>query len=136
MKRPAWLTSLLEKGTVAYSAADHRIVGELIPLGLVCIQSAGLHQTVAAMDPDQLRQWVDARYPQHASDSDVLPTREGNIVRSGRSKSGSSAHAVLPFQFKWFGHGPLAELTRVYGMAAVFTPIGWPICPCRPAGAC
>lgn len=121
MKRPTWLTTLLEKGAVAHSAADHRIIGELIPLGLVCIRSAGLRQTVAAIDPVQLRSWVDARYPQHAVDPDALPTREGNIVRSGSSKSGPSAHAVLSLQFKWFGRGPLAGLTRAYGMAAALT---------------
>lgn len=76
---------------------------------------------MVAVDPVQLRRWVDARYPQHAADPDALPTREGNIVRSGSSKRGPSAHAVLSLQFKWFGRGPLADLTRTYGVAAALT---------------
>jgi hypothetical protein len=121
MKRPAWLTTLLEKGAVAHSAADRRIVNELLTLGIVRIQSAGTRQSVAATDPVQLRQWIEARYPQHAMDPATLPTRQGSIVRSGSSKNGKCAHAVLPLLFNWFGNGPLAHLTRAYGMGAAFT---------------
>ncbi len=121
MKRPSWLTRLLEKGTAAHSTADRRSVEELLALGIVRLQSAGLKQTVVAADPDQLRLWAEARYPCHPIDPDTLPTREGNIVRSGGSKSGRSAHRVLPLQFKWFGPGPLAEATSRFGVAAVLT---------------
>lgn len=121
MKRPAWLTTLLEKGAVAHSAADRRIVNELLTLGIVGIRSAGMKRRVAAIDPRQLRQWAEARYPRHTIDPDTLPIRHGNIVRSGSSKSGKCTHAVLPFLFKWFGGGPLAHVTRAYGMSAVFS---------------
>jgi len=119
MKRPAWLTTLLEAGRVAHSAADGRVLGELLALEIVAIRSAGLRRTVVAADPDQLRQWTDARYPPHKVDWQTLPTRQANIVRSGGSKIGKSAHSVLPFLFKWFGDGPLSAMTRAYGMAAV-----------------
>jgi len=118
MKRPTWLNTLLEKGRVAHSAADRRVVDELLALEIVAIRSAGLHRTVVAADLDQLRQWTDARYPPHEVDPQTLPTRQANIVRSGGSKIGKSAHSVLPFLFKWFGDGPLSAMTRTYGMAA------------------
>jgi hypothetical protein len=121
MKRPAWLTRLLENGTVAHSAADRRIVDELLTLGIACLKSSGMRQSITVTDPAQLVLWLRARYPHHAIDPDTLPTRGGNIIRSGSSKSGRCAHAVLPFLFKWFGHGPLAHLTATYGMAAAFT---------------
>jgi hypothetical protein len=121
MKRPTWLTRLLENGTVAHSAADRRIVGELLTLGIACIKSSGMRQRISVTDPAQLAQWIEARYPAHLLDPDSLPTREGNIIRSGSSKSGRCAHAVLPFLFKWFGDGPLSHLTASYGMAAAFT---------------
>lgn len=121
MKRPVWLTTLLDRGTVAYSAADQRLIRELIALGIVRIKSTSLKQTLVVTDPVQLKRWVEARHPQYPLDPDALPTREGNIVRGGSSKSGPSAHSVLAFQFKWFGHGPLWDLTRRFGMAAAFT---------------
>ncbi|RJQ85034.1 MAG: hypothetical protein C4519_03790 [Desulfobacteraceae bacterium] len=121
MKRPTWLISLLEKGAVAHSAADRRIVDELLTLGIIGLKSTGLRQTVSAIDPAQLRLWVEARYPLPAIDPDTLPSRVGNIVRSGSSKTGHSSHAVLPLHFKWFGHGPLARMTSAYGMMAVLT---------------
>lgn len=122
MKPPAWLTTLLEKGAVGYSAANRRLLGELLTLQIVSLRSAGMRRTVVVGDSDQLFRWVTARFPRHSIDPDAL-TRQGNIVRSGHSKSGRSAHDVLPFQFKWFGSGSdaLANLTAVYGMAAVMT---------------
>ena len=123
MNRPPWLTTLLEKGAVGRSAANPRIVKELITLGIVGIRSSGLRQSVIATDAAQLERWLQARYPEHAVDPESLPTRAGNIVRAGSSKTGKSAHAVLPFLFKWFGRpGDLwTQMTRAYGMAAVLT---------------
>jgi hypothetical protein len=123
MNRPSWLTSLLEKGAVGRSAADRRIVNELITLGIVAIRSAGLRQTVIVADPAQFERWLQARYPAHALDPATLPVRAGNIVRAGSSKTGKSAHAVLPFLFKWFGPpGDLwTQMTRTCGMGAVLT---------------
>lgn len=123
MKRPPWLTTLLEKGSAGHSTANRKILNELMTLGIVCIKTAGMRRSVVVNDPSQLIQWLRARYPQHAIDPDTLPTRQGNIIRSGSSKIGKRSHDVLPFQFKWFGRDgdPFAQLTKAYGMAAVFT---------------
>lgn len=123
MKRPPWLTTLLDKGSVGHSAANRKILNELMTLGIVCIKTAGMRRTVMVTHPSQLIQWLRARYPQHAIDPETLPTRQGNIIRSGSSKIGKRSHDVLPFHFKWFGRDsdPFAQLTKAYGMAAVFT---------------
>lgn len=123
MNRPSWLTTLVEKGSVGHSLANQKILKELINLGIVCIKAAGIRRTVVVADPPQLIQWLRARYPAHAIDPDALPTRKGNIVRSGGSKAGKCSHDVLPFQFKWFGSkdDAWAQMTKEYGMAAVLT---------------
>jgi hypothetical protein len=123
MTPPSWLTTLLEKGAVGYSAVNHRALDELLTLEIVSIQSRGIRRTVVAIQPEQLARWTAARYPDHGLDPNRLATRQGNIVRSGRSKTGRSAHAVLPFSFKWFGspNEQWTRLTRDFGMAAVMT---------------
>jgi hypothetical protein len=123
MKRPNWLTILLEKGSVGHSAANRKILNELITLEIVGIKTAGTRRTVIVNNPSQLTQWLRVRYPQHAIDPETLPTRQGNIIRSGSSKIGKRSHDVLPFHFKWFGcdSDPFSRLSKAYGMAAVFT---------------
>jgi hypothetical protein len=123
MKRPSWLTTLLDRGTVAHSAANQKILAELITLGIVAIKSAGIRRSVISVKPEQLRKWLDAHYPDHGMVPDAGHVREGNIVRSGGSKAGVSAHGVLSFQFKWFGKEDdlWTQMTRTYGVAAVLT---------------
>jgi hypothetical protein len=133
MKRPAWLQRLLERGATAYSAVDCRIADELLSLGIVRIESAGLRQTLNTADVVQLGRWIEAHYPLHDLEPEMLAPREANIVRGGSSKCGKRAHAILPVLFKWFGNGPLAQWTDDYGMAAVFSdrlgelpvPLSW-----------
>jgi hypothetical protein len=123
MTPPIWLTTLLEKGAVGYTAVNREALEELLTLEIVGVQSRGIRRTVVVVDRDPLVRWAAARYPQHGIDPDRLATRQGNIVRSGRSKTGRSAHEVLPFAFKWFGDpdDPWTRLTATYGMAAVMT---------------
>jgi hypothetical protein len=123
MKRPSWLTTLADRGAVAHSAANPKILAELITLGIVTIKTAGIRRTVVSTKPEQLRKWLDARYPDHGKLPDTALVREGNIVRSGGSKAGNSAHGVLSFQFKWFSQKDdlWARMTRTYGVAAVLT---------------
>jgi hypothetical protein len=123
MTIPGWLTTLLEKGVVGYTAANRGVLDELLTLEIVSVRSRGIRRTVVATQPDQLSRWTAARYPDHGIDPDRLATRQGNIVRSGRSKAGRSAHAVLPFSFKWFGSPdePWTRLTHKFGMAAIMT---------------
>jgi hypothetical protein len=123
MKRPNWLITLLERGSVGYSSANPNILNELLHLGLIRIRSAGIKRSVAVADLPQLAQWVNANYPEHKIDPDALPKREGNIVRSGSSKVGKSSHETLPFVFKWFGSefDLWSRLTREYGVAAVLS---------------
>ena len=123
MKRPSWLTTLVDRGTVAHSAANPKILAELITLGIVAIKTAGIRRSVVSAKPEQLRKWLDARYPDHGMVPDAAHVREGNIVRSGGSKAGDSAHSVFSFQFKWFGKEDdlWTQMTRTYGVAAVLT---------------
>jgi hypothetical protein len=123
MNRPSWLITLMDKGAVAHSAANPKIFAELITLGIVAIKTAGIRRTLVASRPQQLRKWVNARYPDHGRVPDEAHVREGNIVRSGGSKAGGSAHGVLSFQFKWFGREDdlWTQMTQIYGMAAVLT---------------
>jgi hypothetical protein len=123
MKPPAWLTTLVEKGSVGHSSANPSQLNELAHLGIVCVRSAGIRRTVTVIDPLQLVIWLQARYPQHGIDPDQLSTREGNIVRSGGSKTGRCSHAVLALQFKWFGNPTdcLTQVTRAHGVAAVMS---------------
>ena len=123
MKRPSWLTKLVDRGAVAHSAASPKILDELITLRIVAIKTAGIRRSVVSAKPEQLRKWLDARYPNHGMVPDTAHVREGNIVRSGGSKAGESAHGVFSFQFKWFGKEDdlWTEMTRTYGVAAVLT---------------
>lgn len=123
MNRPSWLTTLMDKGSVAHSAANPKILAELITLGIVAIKTAGIHRTIVPSRPQQLRKWLDARYPNHDRVPEEAHVREGNIVRSGGSKAGGSAHGVLSFQFKWFGREDdlWTQMTETYGVAAVLT---------------
>lgn len=123
MNRPAWLTRLLENGSLGFSAANRGQLAELLGLGIVSIRSAGLRRTIVVADSDQLAQWLQARYPTHPIDPDRLATRGGNIVRRGGSKVGRHAHEVLPLPFKWFGDGQdrLTRITRDFGLAAALT---------------
>ena len=123
MKHPSWLAILVDRGAVAHSAANPKILSELITLGIVAVKTAGTHRTVVAVSPEQLRKWFDARYPDHGRVPDKAHVREGNIVHSGGSKTGNSAHGVLSFQFKWFGseNDLWTRMTTTYGMAAVLT---------------
>ncbi len=123
MNPPSWLTVLANKGSVGYSAANLKILSELFTLGIVDVKTAGLRRTVVATDPVQLHRWLQARYPHHAIDPDPAYVRMVNIVRSGGSKIGKSAHEVLPFQFKWFDREDVlwTRLTRAYGVATVLT---------------
>jgi hypothetical protein len=123
MKRPSWLATLVDTGSVAHSAANPSILSELVSLGIVAIRAAGIRRTVVATDPQQLRQWLEARYPNHGLAPDAAHVRAKNIVRSGASKTGSSAHGVLSLQFKWFGKkdGLWTRMTRTYGVAAILT---------------
>jgi hypothetical protein len=123
MKRPSWLTTLVDRGSVAHSAANPNILSELVTLGIVAVKTAGIRRSVVSAKPEQLRKWLDARYPDHGMLPDATHVREGNIVRSGGSKAGSSAHGVFSFQFKWFGKGDdlWTQMTRTYGVAAVLT---------------
>ena len=135
MKHPSWLATLVDRGAVAHSTANQNILNELITLGIVTIKTAGTHRTVVAVSPEQLRKWFDARYPDHGRVSDAAHVRESNIVHSGGSKTGNSAHGVLSFQFKWFGQKTdlWTQITTTYGIAAVLTdrlaeltlPAGW-----------
>lgn len=123
MKRPFWLTTLVDRGVVAHSTANPKILAELITLGIVAIKTAGIRRSVISARPEQLRKWLDARYPDHSMVPDAAHVREGNIVRSGGSKAGYSAHGVFSFQFKWFGKEDdlWTQMTRTYGVAAVLT---------------
>ncbi|MBU3948982.1 MAG: hypothetical protein KJ826_12285 [Proteobacteria bacterium] len=123
MNLPSWLTTLVNRGVVAHSAANPKILAELITLGIVAIKTAGIRRTVVEAKPEQLRIWLDARYPDHGRIPNAARIREGNILRSGGSKAGSSAHGVLSFQFKWFGKEDdlWTQMTRTYGVAAVLT---------------
>ena len=123
MKRPPWLTTLLEKGSVAHSIANHKILKELETLQIACVKTAGMRRTVVVIDSSQLMQWLKAKYPKHAIDTETLPNRHGNIIRSGSSKVGKRSHDVLPFHFKWFGrdNDSFSQWTNSFGMAAVFT---------------
>ena len=123
MNRPSWLTTLMDKGSVAHSAANPKLLAELINLGIVAIKTAGIRRTLVASRPQQLRKWLDARYPDHGRVPDEAHVREGNIVRSGGSKAGNSAHGVFSFQFKWFGKEDdlWTQMTRTYGVAAALT---------------
>lgn len=123
MTPPTWLTTLLEKGATGHSAVNRGLLEELLTLQIVGIQSRGIRRTVVVLDPGQLARWTAARYPAQGVDPDRLAARQGNIVRSGRSKTGRSAHAVLPFLFKWFGgpDDPWTRHTATFGMAAVMT---------------
>lgn len=135
MKRPSWLTTLVDKGAAAHSAANPIILDELISLEIVSIKTTGLRRSVVVAKSEQLRKWLDAHYPDHGMVPDAAHVREGNIVRSGGSKAGSSAHGVLSFQFKWFGKKDdlWTQMTRTYGVAAAMTdrladltlPAGW-----------
>lgn len=123
MNRPTWLTNLLEKGSVGYSSANQKILKELMALGIVCIQTAGIRRTIVVVDPPQMSDWLQANFPAHSIDPNLLPVREGNIVRSGSSKIGKSSHDVLPFHFKWFRSDTdlWSRMTKEYGLAAVLT---------------
>ncbi len=123
MNCPSWLTTLVDRGAVAHSAANPKILSELITLGIVTIKTAGIRRTVVSTKPEQLLRWIDARYPDHGRLPDAAHVREGNIVRSGSSKVGNSAHGVLSFQFKWFGKKEdlWTKMTRTYGVVAVLT---------------
>ena len=116
-------TTLADRGAVAHSAANQKILTELITLGIVAIKTAGIRRSVVSAKPEQLRQWLDARYPEHGMVPDGAHVREGNIVRSGGSKAGNRAHGVFSFQFKWFGKDDdlWTQMTRRYGVAAVLT---------------
>lgn len=123
MNRPSWLTTLVDRGSVAHSAANPKMLSELVTLGIVAVKTAGIRRSVVSAKPEQLRKWLDARYPDHGMLPDAAHVREGNIVRSGGSKAGSSAHGVFSFQFKWFGKEDdlWTQMTRTYGVAAVLT---------------
>ncbi len=123
MKRPSWLNTLVDRGAVAHSAANPKILAELFTLGIVAIKTAGIRRSVVSAKPEQLLKWLDARYPDHCMVPDAAHVREGNIVRSGGSKAGNSAHGVFSFQFKWFGKEDdlWTQMTRTYGVAAVLT---------------
>lgn len=123
MIRPTWLTTLLEKGSVGYSAANQKILKELMSLGIVSVMTAGIRRAVVVVDPSQLDRWMRANFPAHTIDPDLLHRREGNIVRSGSSKTGKRSHDIMPFSFKWFGNQNdlWTRLTQAYGMAAVLT---------------
>ena len=123
MKRPSWLTMLVDRGAAAHSAANPKILAELISLGIVSIKTTGIRRSIVVAKSEQLCKWLDARYPDRGMVPDVAHIREGNIVRSGGSKAGSSAHAVLSFQFKWFGKEDdlWTQMTITHGVAAVLT---------------
>jgi hypothetical protein len=123
MKRPSWLTALLEKGSVAHSAANRIILTELETLEIVQVKTSGMQRAVVVIDSSQLMQWLQAKYPEHDIDPETLPTRHGNIIRSGSSKIGKHSHDLLPFHFKWFGldNDLFSQQTNSYGMAAVLT---------------
>jgi hypothetical protein len=98
-------------------------LSELVTLGIVAVKTAGIRRSVVSTEPEQLRKWLDARYPDHGMLPHAAHVRERNIVRSGGSKAGSSAHGVFSFQFKWFGKEDdlWTQMTRTYGVAAVLT---------------
>jgi hypothetical protein len=123
MNLPSWLTTLVNRGSVGHSAVNPNILAELITLGIVVIKTAGIRRTVVVARPEQFRKWLDAGYPEHGRVPDAAHVREGNILRSGGSKAGRSAHGVLSFQFKWFGKEDdlWTQMTRAYGVAAVLT---------------
>ena len=109
MKPPSWLTTLVDRGAVAHSTANPKILTELITLGIVAIKTVGIRRSVVVAKPEQLRKWLDARYPDHGVVPDAAHVREGNILRSGGSKAGNKAHGVFSFQFKWFGKRNLID---------------------------
>ena len=123
MNRPAWLTRLLENGSLGFSAANRRQLTELLTLGIVSVRSTGLRRTIVVTDPGQLEKWLQARYPSHGIDPDGLAMRGGNIVRGGGSKAGRHSHDVLALPFKWFGDAQdrLTRITRDFGLAAALT---------------
>ncbi len=123
MNRPAWLTRLLENGSLGFSTANRAQLTELLTLGIVSVRSAGRRRTIVVADSVQLAAWLQARYPSHGIDPDGLATRGGNIVRGGGSKVGRHAHGVLPLVFKWFGdvQDRLTRITGDFGMAAALT---------------
>ena len=123
MKRPNWLITLLEKGAVGHSSANPTVLKELMSLGLVVVQSAGMRRTVTVVDQTQFMHWVNTNYPECTVDPDMLLPRQRNIVHRGSSKSGKRSHETLPFLFKWFdsGNDRLSRLTEEHGMVAVLT---------------
>ena len=114
---------MIEKGAVGHSSANPRVLKELLNLGIVCVQSAGMRRTVTVTDHTQFGHWVHTNFPVRPIDPDTLTPRQRNIVRHGSSKRGKRSHATLPFLFKWFGSGNdrLTRLTQDNGVVAVLT---------------
>ncbi len=139
MKRPTWLNTLLEQGSVAYSRVksrdDTRLLADLTSLSLVKIDIKGRKRRIVITDSAQFAQWVEATHPVPVVPPGELRSRARNIVQRRTSKSGKTTHDVQPILLKWFpGSAPVlsnvegdilpasslyAQLTQEYGMVGI-----------------
>lgn len=120
MSRPAYLTALLETGSIAHSALPHLILSELQALEIVATESHKSRRRIVITNLDAFADWLDARYPPDPSDLSTLLLRAQSVARNRSSKSGATTHGVQPVLLKWFGPHDLepARLTTRYGLVA------------------
>jgi hypothetical protein len=127
MKRPHWISNLLEHGFVAYSQAKsltgQKVVSRLAALRLVKVEIQGSRRKIVVLESDQFQRWVEANYPLvDPVATAALPARSQNIARRRSSKAGQTTHDVQPVLLKWFESdpdAPLAQLTRQNGLVGL-----------------
>jgi len=126
MRHPRWITTLLERDTVAYSGAQSRSDQEMVTilevLGLVRVETRRSRRTIVVINREQFARWVEAQYPERPVGDTVLSSRARNIVQRGASKSGRATHDVQPILLRWFAAERdtlWARLTHEWGIAAL-----------------
>lgn len=133
MSRPAWISQLLEHGSVAYSQVNQAVLTDLQNLQLVLIQVQGNRRRVVVHEPEQFRLWAAQHFPAMEAELEELAQRGRNIAGGRNSKAGPTTHAVQPILFKWFDpdpRHPLSETTQKFGLVAAtsdrLATVQWP----------
>jgi hypothetical protein len=133
VSRPAWVSQLLERGSVPYSQVNQVVLADLQSLQLVVIQLQGNRRRIVVHEPEQFRVWAAQRFPAMEAELEELAQRGRNIAGGRNSKAGPTTHAVQPIVFKWFDtdpRHPLSETTQKFGLVAAtsdrLAAVQWP----------